>query len=99
MRSSSKTRLYTALGCLFCPIVEKRLPALRNNRRSGITKLIDTCSEVLPMLQLVTTDLLNKQIAGQLNLSEISVKLHRRHVIENMKVGSLAELVKMCERD
>jgi FixJ family two-component response regulator len=50
------------------------------------------------VMALVTTGLLNKQVAGELNLSEVTVKLHRRHVMEKMRVGSLAELVKICER-
>lgn len=50
------------------------------------------------VMALVTTGLLNKQIAGQLNLSEIMVKMHRRQVMEKMRAGSLAELVKKCER-
>jgi FixJ family two-component response regulator len=50
------------------------------------------------VMAMVTAGLLNKQIAYELNLSEITVKLHRRHVMEKMKAGSLAELVKLCER-
>jgi FixJ family two-component response regulator len=50
------------------------------------------------VMALVTAGLLNKQIAGELNLSEITVKMHRRQVMEKMRAGSLAELVKMCER-
>lgn len=50
------------------------------------------------VLERVTAGLLNKQIAAELKLSEISVKLHRRHVMEKMQVGSLAELVRLCER-
>lgn len=50
------------------------------------------------VLERVTAGLLNKQIAADLNLSEISVKLHRRHVMEKMQVGSLAELVRICEQ-
>lgn len=46
----------------------------------------------------VTAGLLNKQIAAELKLSEISVKLHRRHVMEKMQADSLAELVKICEQ-
>jgi FixJ family two-component response regulator len=46
----------------------------------------------------VTAGALNKQIAGTLNLSEITVKLHRRRVFEKMQAGSLAELVKMTEK-
>ena len=49
-------------------------------------------------MAMVTAGLLNKQIAGELNLSEITVKMHRRQVMEKMRAGSLADLVKMCER-
>lgn len=50
------------------------------------------------VMALVTAGMLNKQIAAELNLSEITVKLHRRHVMEKMAAGSLAELVKIYER-
>jgi FixJ family two-component response regulator len=50
------------------------------------------------VMALVTAGLLNKQIAAELGLSEITVKLHRRHVLEKMQADSLAELVKMTEK-
>jgi FixJ family two-component response regulator len=50
------------------------------------------------VMALVTSGLLNKQIAAELNLSEISVKLHRRHLLDKMQAESLADLVKMAER-
>jgi FixJ family two-component response regulator len=49
-------------------------------------------------MNYVTSGLLNKQIAAELKLSEITVKLHRRHVLEKMKAESLADLVKMTQR-
>jgi FixJ family two-component response regulator len=50
------------------------------------------------VMHLVATGLLNKQTAAELNLSEISVKLHRRHVLEKMQAESLADLVRMVEK-
>jgi FixJ family two-component response regulator len=50
------------------------------------------------VMNYVTTGALNKQIAAALNLSEIMVKLHRRHVFEKMCADSLADLVKMTEK-
>src|SRR5437868_5129596 len=47
---------------------------------------------------LVVKGLLNKQIALQLGTSEITVKLHRRQVMEKMQADSLADLVRMAER-
>jgi FixJ family two-component response regulator len=40
----------------------------------------------------------NKQIAGELKLSEVTVKVHRRHVMRKMKAKSLADLVRMADK-
>ena len=69
--------------------------ALQDSIKARIILLSEREREVLAM---VTAGMLNKQIAAELNLSEVTVKLHRRHVMEKMQAESLAELVKMCER-
>jgi FixJ family two-component response regulator len=49
------------------------------------------------VIALVTRGLMNKQIGGELGLSEITVKIHRGHLMEKMAVRTLAELVKAYE--
>jgi FixJ family two-component response regulator len=50
------------------------------------------------VMALVASGLLNKQVGGELGISEITVKAHRGKVMEKMKAESLADLVKMASR-
>jgi FixJ family two-component response regulator len=50
------------------------------------------------VLDLVVAGLLNKQIADQLGMSELTVKTHRAHVMEKTQAESLAHLVRMSEK-
>jgi FixJ family two-component response regulator len=50
------------------------------------------------VLELVVAGLLNKQIADQLGMSELTVKTHRAHVMEKTLADSLAHLVRMTEK-
>ena len=50
------------------------------------------------VMELVVSGLLNKQVGGELGISEITVKAHRGRVMEKMKAGSLAELVRIAAK-
>ncbi len=50
------------------------------------------------VMALVVTGLLNKEVAGELGISEITVKAHRGRVMQKMKAQSLADLVNMASR-
>jgi FixJ family two-component response regulator len=50
------------------------------------------------VMRRVVSGLLNKQVGGELGISEITVKAHRGRMMRKMKAGSLADLVSMATR-
>jgi FixJ family two-component response regulator len=49
------------------------------------------------IMALVASGLMSKQIAAQINRSEITVKMHRSHIMKKMEARSVADLVRMAE--
>ena len=80
--------------------IELSHTALR--REAGIRALQDRYASLSrrerQVMVLVVSGLLNKQVGGELGISEITVKAHRGKVMRKMKAGSLAELVNIAAR-
>jgi FixJ family two-component response regulator len=65
---------------------------------ASLRSLFDTLTpREREILALVSSGLMNKQIAVELGLAEITVKIHRGHIMKKMAAKSLADLVKKAE--
>ena len=68
-----------------------------NARRDVQTRFDSLTPREQEVMALATAGLMNKQIAADIGLSEITVKIHRGHVMKKMQAKSFADLVRMAE--
>ena len=80
--------------------LERSRSVLEHNAK--LTSLRDSYASLTPrereVMVLVASGLLNKQVGGELGISEITVKAHRGQVMRKMKADSLPALVNMVAR-
>ncbi|RPD94687.1 DNA-binding response regulator [Candidatus Pantoea deserta] len=78
--------------------VSEEAQAYAAEKRDATQRYHSLTPRELEVMLLAARGLLNKQIAAELGVSEITAKVHKRRVIEKMGVRSVSELARVAER-
>ena len=70
----------------------------RKDRRDLDSRYASLSRREREVMHLIVAGLLNKQVGGELGISEITVKAHRGRLMDKMQAASFADLVKMSEK-
>ena len=70
-----------------------------DDRRRMIDGRIDTLTpRERQVMEMVVNGMANKQVAAELGLSEKTIEVHRKHVMDKMQAGNVADLIRMAMR-
>lgn len=69
------------------------------DRRRVVDERIDTLTpRERQVMEMVVNGMANKQVAAELGLSEKTIEVHRKHVMDKMQAGNVADLIRMAMR-
>jgi len=88
------------LGCVERALIRSAEQRRRSTEENTARSLLGLLTpRELEVMQLVVTGMLNKQIAGELGTAEKTVKVHRGRAMRKLNVTSVAELVRLTEKE
>ena len=87
------------LKCIERALIRSREQRERAQRKNAARNLLDSLTpREFEVMQLLTTGMLNKQVAAELGIAEKTVKVHRGRVTQKLQVTSVAELVQLMHK-